>query len=96
VERVDSLVVSADEDDRVGIDVEDEVVAGLLDLARVAAKSSRAPDPVEIELIDPGIRLEFALERVPGFVLADQAHEERLSVESWEAVRTGLDIASLL
>ena len=77
VERVDPLVIAADEDDRVGVDVEDEVVAGPLDLARVAREEPAAPpDPVEVELVDPGIGLELALERVPGFVLADQTLEE--------------------
>ena len=78
VERVNSLVVAADDDDRVRVDVEHKVVAGLLDLTRVAGeKPAAAPDTLEVELIDARIGLELTLERVAGLVLGDQTVEER-------------------
>jgi len=82
VERVDPLVVAADDDDRSRYRCpEDEVVAGLLDLARVAREEpATAPDALEVELVEAGVRLELALERVPGLVLADQTLKQRLGV----------------
>src|SRR5438105_11271141 len=69
VERVNSLVVAADDDDRGRVDVEHKVVAGLLDLTRVAGeKPAAAPDTLEVELIDARIGLELTLERVVGLV----------------------------
>ncbi len=78
VERVDALVVAADDDDRVRVDVEDEVVARALDLAGVAGEEPvAAPDALEVELVDARVGLELALERVAALVLGDQAVEER-------------------
>ena len=81
VERVDALVVAADDDDRVRVDVEDEVVARALDLAGVAGEEPvAAPDALEVELVDARIGLELALERVAGLVLGDQTAEEHPGV----------------
>ena len=81
VERVDRRVVAADDDDRVGIDLEDEVVAGLLHLTGVTGEEPAAsPDALEIELVDAGIGLELSLQRVARLVLDDQAIQKRTSI----------------
>ncbi len=81
VQRVDPLVVAADDDDRVGVDVEGEVVPRALDLARVSGEEpAAAPDALEVELVDPRVGLELALESVAGLVLDDQTVEQRSSV----------------
>ena len=78
VERVDLLVVATDDDDRVGVHVEDEVVARALHLTGVAGEEpAAAPDALQVELVDSGIGLELARQRVAGLVLGDQTVEQR-------------------
>jgi len=82
VERVDLLVVAADDDDRVGVDVEDEVIARALHLTRVAGEEpTTAPDALEVELVDQRVDLKLALQRVAGLVLGDQTVEQRPSFD---------------
>src|SRR4029453_9808837 len=77
-----------DHDERVAIDVEDEVVAGSLDLTRVAREEpATPPDALEVQLVDAGIGLELPLERVPGLVLGDQAIEEGLGIAARHRLR---------
>src|SRR5438132_898311 len=79
VQRVDPVVVTADDDDGVVVDVEDEIVAGAPHLTRVAGEEpAAAPDALEVELIDPGIGLELALECKARRVLGDEAVEQLL------------------
>jgi hypothetical protein len=81
VECRDVSVVTADDDDRVDVDVKDEVVARSLDLTAVAGEEPPAtPDSLEVELVDAGIGLELALERVARRVLRDQTLEQRAGV----------------
>ena len=81
VERVDRTVVSPDDDEGIGVDVEHEVVAGALHLARVAGEEpAPAPDALEVEPVDAGVGLELALERVAGLVRGDQAVELSLRI----------------
>jgi len=80
VERVDPVVVAADDDEGVGVDVEDKIIARALDLTRVAREEpAAAPDALELEPVDPGVGLELTLERVAGRMLDDQPVEQRLS-----------------
>src|SRR4029077_13367041 len=61
VECGDVSVVTADDDDRVGVEVEDEVVTRYLGLTGVAGEEPPAtPDTLEVELVDAGIGLELA------------------------------------
>ena len=65
----------------------DEVVARRLDLTGVAGEEPPAtPDTLEVELVDAGIGLELALERVARRVLRDQTLEQR--ARRRRAVRT--------
>jgi hypothetical protein len=81
VERGKLSVVAADDDERVAVDVEEEVIARFLELTRVAGEQpSAAPDTLEVELVDAGIGLELALECVTGLVLDDQTLEQRAGV----------------
>ena len=81
VECVNHSVVAAHDDDRVGVDVEDDVVARPLHLAAVAGEEpSATPDALEVEPVDSRIGLEFAREREAGLVLGEQSVEQRLGV----------------
>jgi hypothetical protein len=80
VERVDPVVVAADDDEGVGVDVEDKIIARALDLTRVAREEpTAAPDALELEPVDPGVGLELTLECVAGRMLDEQPVEQRLS-----------------
>src|SRR5213593_2313500 len=80
VKRVDPVVVAADDDEGVGVDVEDKIIARALDLTRVTSEEpAAAPDALELELVDPGVGLELALERVARRMPGDQPVEQRLS-----------------
>jgi len=81
VQRVQPLVVAAHDDDRVGVEVEDDVVARALHLAAVAGEEpATAPDALEVELIDPGVGLELARQRMAGLVLGEQSIEQGLGL----------------
>ena len=72
VERMNATVVAPDDDDRVGVDVEDEEITRAPHLARVAGEEPTAsPDALEVELIDARIGLELALQGVAWRVLRD-------------------------
>jgi hypothetical protein len=81
VQGANRPVVAADHDDRIGVHVEDDVVARPLHLAGMAREEPPAtPDALEVQLVESRVGVELALEREAGLVCDEQAFEQRLGV----------------
>src|SRR5215831_2050950 len=98
VECADLSIIRADDDDGIQVDVEHEVVAGVLHLARVTGEQpAAAPDALDVELVNARVRLELARQRIARLVRGDEPVGQRLSVsESGRSGEIGHRSASIL
>ena len=77
VEGVYGSVVTANDNDRVRVHLQREIIPGLGDLARVAGKQPTSPpDPFEIQLVDVVIAIKRAGQRPTVSARREQIHVE--------------------
>src|SRR5439155_357194 len=78
-ERVDGLVFAPNDEDRIRIDFEREIVAGPWNFAPMSGKQpARAPDAVHFPTIHFAVRVEVAFERPTRATLGDERFDGAL------------------
>jgi hypothetical protein len=92
VQGMDGAILTTDDDDRVGIHLDEEVIARLRNLTRMPGEQpSATPDLLDVEAVQFGIGKELAGNDQPDF---------RLSIRFWsrlEPARTvGMDLSAVI
>src|ERR1041385_745880 len=94
VNRIDTAILIANDQNRIGVDVEREIIAGISNLARMAREQPAfAPDRFEVVAIDVRIGIKWPEQTVTGGLTGNKILNDRGQCRRLGTLNCGTDHA---